>query len=96
MSPVLDQPQPGKPYTIRDGDTVSNIAFRAFGDARRYLEVYEFNRTVIGPKPTHLAVGLVIEIPNTDYLPTPRSLFARGSVGKTFSPAPGGPASPEK
>jgi hypothetical protein len=94
---VPDQPpRPGKPYTVRDGDTVSNIAYRAFGDARRYLEVYEFNRAVIGPKPTHLAVGLVIQIPDTDYLPNPRSLFARGSVGKTFSSTPSAVTSPEK
>jgi hypothetical protein len=81
------EPRPGHPYQIVVGDTISRIAFRAFGDARRYKEICEYNRAVIGPNAATLIEGVVLQIPNLDYLSAPRSLFGRGTVGKTFAPA---------
>lgn len=86
--PLTEEPTVGRPYVVRIGDTISSIAHRAFGDARRYPEIYEFNRDVIGSKPAQLQPGLVIKVPSTDYLCTPRSLFGRGTVGRTFNAAP--------
>lgn len=83
-----DEPTAGRLYGVRPGDTISSIAHRAFGDARRYPEIYEFNRDVIGPKPAKLQAGLVIQVPSTDYLCAPRSLFGRGTVGRTFNAVP--------
>lgn len=83
-----EHPTVGRPYAVRPGDTISSIAFRAFGDARRYPEIYEYNRERIGPKPTQRAPGLVIHVPSTDYLCAPRSLFGRGTVGRTFNAVP--------
>jgi Tfp pilus assembly protein FimV len=81
------EPTPGHTYTVVAGDTISSIAFRSFGDARRYREIYEYNRIVIGPNAARLTEGMVLQIPDPDYLSAPRSLFGRGTVGKTFAPA---------
>jgi nucleoid-associated protein YgaU len=81
---MTDSQSSASQYEIQPGDTLSRIALEAYGDARRYLEIYEYNKEIIGPNPARLKPGLVITIPEPDYISTPRSLFKRGTVGKTF------------
>ena len=79
------KPIVGQKYEIQPGDTITEIAFQAYGDARRYLEVAEHNSGVPGFDPVRLAPGLVIEIPQPDYVPMPRGIGGmRGTVGKIF------------
>lgn len=79
----------GSKYKIQDGDTITEIAFLAYGDARRYVELAMHNASVPGFKPTSLQPGLEIDIPQPDYLPMPRGVGGmRGSIGKSFSVRP--------
>lgn len=76
----------GQPYTVQDGDTITEIAFVAYGDARRYLELVAHNSGVAGFNPARLAPGLVIDVPEPDYLPLPGGIGGfRASAGRSFS-----------
>lgn len=76
----------GATYTVKKGDTITEIAFLAYGDARRYLELAMHNQTVPGFNPARLRAGMEIEIPEPDYLPMPSGVGGmRGGVGKSFS-----------
>ncbi|HWO18196.1 MAG TPA: hypothetical protein VNO30_05450 [Kofleriaceae bacterium] len=86
-------PTIGQPYTVREGDTITEIAYVAYGDARRYVELVEHNRAVPGFNAARLAPGLVLDIPQPDYLPMPSGIGGmRTSAGRTFKvdarPAP--------
>lgn len=50
-------------YTIRSGDSLSIIAERELGSGGRWTEVYEMNRSVIGPNPDGIRVGMRIRLP---------------------------------
>lgn len=79
------RPTSGQQYVIQSGDTITELAFQAYGDARRYIEIAERNSRLPGFDPAHLQPGLSIEIPNPDYLPMPSGIGGmRGTVGKTF------------
>lgn len=84
----MDRKKPviGEPYVVQPGDTVTEIAFQAYGDARRYIEIVECNRDTEGFKnPARLAPGTVLTIPNPDYVSMPRSLGSRSTVGRSFN-----------
>lgn len=49
-------------YRVRAGDTLVDIARRVYGDARRYLEIYEANRDRLR-RPQDLREGLILTIP---------------------------------
>jgi nucleoid-associated protein YgaU len=49
-------------YRVRAGDTLVDIARRVYGDARRYLEIYEANRDRLR-RPQDLREGLILSIP---------------------------------
>jgi hypothetical protein len=79
----------GRPYTVRAGDTITEIAFVAYGDARRYLELVAHNSTVDGFNPARLTPGLVIDVPEPDYLPLPGGIGGfRASAGRSFRVTP--------
>jgi hypothetical protein len=79
-------PTIGAAYTVREGDTITEIAFLAYGDARRYVELAMHNEQVPGFNPARLRPGLRIDIPEPDYLPMPSGLGGmRGGVGRSFS-----------
>lgn len=60
-----------EPYVVRENDTLWGLALSRLGDGRRYPEIYELNREVIGPKPGLLDAGATI------LLPTPATEPAR-------------------
>ena len=51
-----------KTYVVKSGDTLSKIARETLGDAQRWEEIYEANKTVIDD-PNLLQPGLVLKIP---------------------------------
>jgi len=78
-------PTIGQPYTVRNGDTITEIAYIAYGDARRYVELVEHNRAVPGFNAARLTPGLVLDIPRPDYLPMPSGIGGmRTSAGRAF------------
>lgn len=52
-------------HRIADGDTLSKLAAQYLGRMDRYLEIYEFNRDVLG-SPDLLPIGVVLKIPPRD------------------------------
>lgn len=49
-------------YTVRQGDTLENIASRHLGNPRRYWEIADINPQV--KFPTDLSVGTIIRLPS--------------------------------
>jgi nucleoid-associated protein YgaU len=52
-----------KEYTVKDGDTLSNIAQKFYGDPDLYHKIYEANKDVIGDNPDLIKKGMVLTIP---------------------------------
>lgn len=59
-------PKGSELYTIRDGDTLFSIAFRAYGNGSLWRGIYKIpsNRAIIGNNPSHLPIGAAITIPS--------------------------------
>lgn len=80
------KPVIGQKYIVQGGDTITEIAFQAYGDARRYSELAMHNQTIPGFNPARLIPGMEIDVPEPDYLPMPRGVGGmRGGVGRSFS-----------
>jgi len=55
---------PGAPYTVVQGDNLSNIAKEAYGDGRRWREIWKANKTTLkSGDPNLIYPGEVIQIP---------------------------------
>ena len=50
-------------YTVKAGDTLSDIAQAEMGDANRWPELYAANKEAVGPNPDMIHPGLKLEIP---------------------------------
>ncbi len=57
--------QAGTNYTVQAGDTLSNIAQRAYNDGSQaaYMVIYSANQQVIGANPNLVRPGQVLTIP---------------------------------
>lgn len=53
-----------KTYTVKSGDTLSDIAQSEMGDANRWRELYEANKDAVGDNPDLIHPGLELKIPN--------------------------------
>ncbi len=53
----------GTLYTVRSGDTLSRIAEAHYGEAGKWLVIYNANRPTIGWDPDRLQVGAQLRIP---------------------------------
>jgi nucleoid-associated protein YgaU len=68
-APPAGGPKIGKPpaetqvYVIRDGDTLIGIARRIYGNAVRYMDIYEANRDVLASPDATLYAGQRLRIP---------------------------------
>lgn len=54
---------PVKTYTVQDGDTLSVIAKKFYGDAAEHQKIYDANKDLIGSDPDMIKVGQELTIP---------------------------------
>ncbi len=52
-----------KTYTVKGGDSLSEIAQREMGDGDRWKELYEANKAAIGDDPDMIKPGTKLTIP---------------------------------
>jgi nucleoid-associated protein YgaU len=57
--------QPSGSYTVKSGDTLSDIAKREYGDAGQWKRIFEANRDKIDD-PDHIHPGQELTIPARD------------------------------
>jgi nucleoid-associated protein YgaU len=50
-------------YTVKSGDTLSDIAQSEMGDAKRWPELYAANKDAVGDNPDMIHPGLELKIP---------------------------------
>jgi phage tail protein X len=85
----------GQKYVVRGGDTITEIAFIAYGDARRYVELVEHNKGLPGFNPARLRPGLELDIPEPTYLPLPGGVGGfRSSAGRSLQMRAAAPPPP--
>ncbi|HEV8654051.1 MAG TPA: LysM peptidoglycan-binding domain-containing protein [Candidatus Limnocylindria bacterium] len=51
-------------YTVKAGDTLSDIAQSEMGDAKRWPELYAANKEAVGNDPDMIHPGLELKIPD--------------------------------
>ncbi|GAC1401546.1 MAG: Dyp-type peroxidase [Ktedonobacteraceae bacterium] len=56
-------PTPGELYIVQQGDTLTSIAQRAYGDGKQWPLIYNANKQVIGNNPNVIQAGQVLQIP---------------------------------
>ncbi|HEX5103499.1 MAG TPA: hypothetical protein VFV87_06790 [Pirellulaceae bacterium] len=59
---LAQKPMRPRQYTLRDGDTLEDLAKRMLGSESRAREIFEANRAVL-PSPDLLPIGVTIVIP---------------------------------
>jgi nucleoid-associated protein YgaU len=52
-----------KTYVVKQGDTLSKIAEKIYGDANQYEKIYKANLELIGDDPNLIKVGQELTIP---------------------------------
>ena len=61
--PVGDGVPAPSSYVVKSGDSLSKIARRIYGDAKRWTRIYEANRQLIGDNPDLIHPGQNLVIP---------------------------------
>ncbi len=56
----------GSTYTVRSGDSLSQIASDIYGSSRDFQIIYSANSAVIGPNPGIISIGAELKIPCLD------------------------------
>jgi nucleoid-associated protein YgaU len=56
-------PSVGK-YTVKAGDTLSELAYKLMGTSKKTTELFQFNRDVM-PDPDTIFPGMILQYPNT-------------------------------
>ncbi|MEM7546074.1 MAG: transporter substrate-binding domain-containing protein [Pseudomonadota bacterium] len=56
----------GGTYAVVLGDTLQNITDRVYGPDETYQKLYKANRAVVGPNPSLIEVGMVLNLPCPD------------------------------
>ncbi len=64
-------PRPSRTYVVRQGDDLSQIAQRAYGDGSYFTLIYNANKNVIGSNPSSLFPGQILYIPILPEYTTP-------------------------
>lgn len=52
-----------KTYTVQEGDTLSEIAQRTYGNANEWIKIFEANKAVLA-NPDLISPGTVITLPD--------------------------------
>ena|SRR5579863_7188263 len=60
---MAQQIKPGSSYTVQSGDTLWDIAQRAYADPEDWDTIYNANKQVIGNDPNLIKPGQVLHIP---------------------------------
>ena len=60
---MAQQIKPGSTYTVQSGDTLWDIAQRAYADPEDWDTIYNANKQVIGNDPNLIKPGQVLHIP---------------------------------
>lgn len=77
---------PGVPYTIVPGDTLSEIAKQAYGNGRRWREIWQANQTVLrSGDPNLIYPGEVITIPKIAELEGQKNIDLPGKAFDNFT-----------
>ena len=88
----------GGPYVIASGDTLSQVAARAYGDPMLYGVLVDTNQEMLGGNPESISVGMSIMIPCVDasgqILTTEEAAAAASSIQAAV--AAEGPLSPDE
>lgn len=63
---AADEKTPTIAYTVQPGESLWSIAEEHLGDGRRYGEIVELNRAVIGDEPGFLRPGWVLQLPEIE------------------------------
>ncbi|HEY9898677.1 MAG TPA: LysM peptidoglycan-binding domain-containing protein [Pantanalinema sp.] len=82
-------PRPGakSTHTVKPGETLSRIAAKVLGDAKRWPELYDLNKAVIGSNPNRLSAGMVLKLPaSAPVAPAQPPKEARQEAGSTLKP----------
>lgn len=78
----IQQPIPSRTYVVRQGDDLSNIAQRAYGNESFFNVIYDANKNVIGSNPNAIVAGQILYIPilegNTTPVPGQTYLVQQG------------------
>jgi nucleoid-associated protein YgaU len=53
----------GKTYVVKSGDSLSKIAKEVLGDAKRWPEIHELNKDLIGENPNVIHPGQKLNLP---------------------------------
>lgn len=61
-APAIKTPAVMESYKVVPGDTLSRIAGKVYGDAQRWQEIYQANRSLL-PTPQSLKVGQTLQVP---------------------------------
>ncbi len=80
-------PTPGQLYVVQQGDTLTSIAQRAYGDGKLWPLIYNANKQVIGSNPNLIQVGQVLQIPPAPSvsLPLRNSTEIQGDILAAFN-----------
>ncbi len=68
----IQQPIPSRTYVVGQGDDLSKIAQRAYGNESFFRVIYDANKNVIGSNPNAIALGQILYIPILEGNTTPR------------------------
>jgi Dyp-type peroxidase family len=71
-TPPIQQPIPSRTYVVGQGDDLSKIAQRAYGNESFFRVIYDANKNVIGSNPNAIALGQILYIPILEGNTTPR------------------------
>lgn len=61
VDPSIAPPEP-QTYTVQSGDTLSKMAKQFYGDANKYMKIFEANKDQL-TDPNKIRVGQVLKIP---------------------------------
>ena len=56
-------PSSAQSYTVKSGDCLCAIARRFYGDDKRYIDIYNANKNIIGGNPNLIMPGQKLTIP---------------------------------
>lgn len=50
-------------YMVDYGETFYSISKKVYGTGIRWIDIYELNRSIVGPNPDYLEPGTILELP---------------------------------